>query len=121
MVSGTTERKRVQVIRELIHFELRLGPDTDRFRALFRQVRERMERAGVVPGAVWTNLTGDARYFIVERTFSSLAQYEQDDGAFHSDAELMSIWREMEGCLVSMRVDLWQQIYPGSHVADGGE
>jgi len=109
------------VIRELIHFELRLGPDTDRFRALFRQVWERMERAGVVPGAVWTNLTGDARYFIVERTFSSLAQYEQDDGAFHGDAELMSVWREMEGCLVSMRVDLWQQVYSGSHAADGGE
>jgi len=54
------------MIREVIQFGLRLGPETDRFRGLFRQVRERMERAGVVPGAVWTNLVGDARYFIVE-------------------------------------------------------
>jgi len=111
----------VPVIREVIQFELRLGPETDRFRGLFRQARERMERAGVLPGAVWTNLAGDARYFSMERTFASLAQYEQDDSAFHADEELMNIWREMEGCLVSMHVNLWQQIYPGSHVAKGGE
>ena len=88
---------------------------------LFRQVRARMEQAGVVPGAVWTNLAGGARYCIVERTFASLAQYEQDDSAFHGDEELMNIWREMERCLVSMRVDLLKQLAPGSHVAEGGE
>jgi hypothetical protein len=105
------------MIRELIHFELQLGPATDRFRTLFGQVRERMQQAGVEPGIVWTNLTGNARYIIVERNFDSLAQYEQDDAAFHGDGELMQTWRAMEECLLSMRVDLWQQTQPRSQTA----
>jgi hypothetical protein len=102
------------MIREVIFFELKLGQATDRFRELFRTVREIMERAGVEPGTVWTNLSGNARYVIVEREFASLAQYEQDDAAFHGDEKLMSTWRQMEECLVSMRVELWKQARPRS-------
>ncbi|MDQ6694812.1 MAG: hypothetical protein M3014_10415 [Chloroflexota bacterium] len=100
------------MIREVIFFELKLGPETDRFRELFRKVLSIMEAAGVEPGSVWTNVNGTGRYFIVEREFASLAQYEQDDAAFHGDKELMTTWRQMEECLISMRVDLWKQLRP---------
>ncbi|HEX6506666.1 MAG TPA: hypothetical protein VF221_03450 [Chloroflexota bacterium] len=97
-------------VREQIQFKLKLGPDTDRFRDLFRQVRSQMQAAGVEPGTVWTNLAGDARFVIYEREFGSLAEYEQDDASFHGDEQLMTIWRQMEECLVSMRVELLRRL-----------
>jgi len=96
------------VIRELVHFKLQLGPETDRFREAQRAVISAMERIGVQPGTAWFPLTGDDRWVVMEREFDSLAVYEKDDAAFHGDKEFMRLWREMEGHAETMRVELWQ-------------
>lgn len=96
------------MIREVIIFKLPLGPDTDRFKELFREVRTSMRAIGVEPGQTWGPLTGEARIIIVERQFPSLAAYEADDQAFHADASFMALWRSMEALAVSMTVELWE-------------
>jgi hypothetical protein len=96
------------MIRELILFELRLGSETDRFKARLRDVQASMRRLGVEPGRNWWNVTGQARWLVVEREFPSMAAYEKDDQAFHGDDEFMTQWRAMEECAASMRVELWQ-------------
>lgn len=95
------------MIREVTRFRLRLGPPTDEFLALYREVRDAMIAVGVKPGVVWTTLTGE-RAFIIEREFDSLAEYEIDDGAFHAGEEFMALWRRMEATAESMDVELWQ-------------
>ena len=48
------------MIRELIVFELRLGSETDRFKARLRDVQASMRRLGVEPGRNWWNVTGQS-------------------------------------------------------------
>ncbi len=98
----------VEMIREIIIFKVPLGRDTYRFKALFREVRQRMREIGVEPGRTWGSLTGEGRDIIVEREFASLAAYEADDEAFHADADFMALWRSMEELAISMTVHLWQ-------------
>jgi hypothetical protein len=97
------------MMRELIFFELRLGPDSDRFSTLFKQVKEAMTDVGVVVGRSWGNATGVGRIVVLEREFDSMAAYEADDERFHDARAFMALWREMETCLVSMRVEIWQE------------
>lgn len=97
------------MMRELIFFELRLGPDSDRFSALFKQVKAAMAAIGVVVGRSWGNAAGTGRIVVLEREFESMAAYEADDERFHEAREFMALWREMETCLVSMRVEIWQE------------
>jgi hypothetical protein len=108
LTSGTFHHQGGHVVREIIIFKLRLGPDTDRFKELFLDVRSRMREIGVEPGRTWGSLTGEARDVIVEREFPSLAAYEVDDEAFHADASFVGQWRAMEELAVSMTVELWQ-------------
>jgi hypothetical protein len=96
------------MVRELIFFTLRLGPDTDAFVDRFEQVQRRMAEMRVVVGRTWYPATGEGRQLVVEREFTSLAAYEQDDERFHGGAEFMSLWREMEALAVQMRVEIWQ-------------
>jgi hypothetical protein len=95
------------VIREVIRFRLPLGPKTDEFTVLLREVHAAMTDLGVEPGDVWTTLSG-ARVVIVERSFESLAAYEADDAKFHGGKDFMALWRRMEECALSMDVELWQ-------------
>jgi hypothetical protein len=55
------------MIRELIFFRLRLGSETDRFKARLHDVQASMRRLGVEPGRNWWNLTGEGRWLVVER------------------------------------------------------
>ncbi len=95
------------MIRELIYFDLRLGPDSDRFRALFEEVRRDMADLGVVVGRSWSPMTGRLRTRIMEREFESLAAYEADDERFHSSPEFMAKWRELESLVREIRVEVW--------------
>jgi hypothetical protein len=95
------------VIREITRFRLPLGPGTDEFIGLLREVHAAMRELGVEPGDVWTTLAGE-REVIIERSFESLAAYEADDAQFHGGADFMVLWRRMEACALSMDVQLWQ-------------
>jgi hypothetical protein len=95
------------VIKEVVLFRLPLGPRTDEFAVLHRQVRAAMEAQGVNPGVAWTTIAG-TRVFMIEREFESLAAYEADDAAFHGGEEFMALWRKMEACAESMESQLWQ-------------
>jgi hypothetical protein len=94
------------VIKEIVLFHLPLGPRTDEFTALYRQVREAMDANGVNPGVAWTTTAG-TRIFMIEREFDSLAAYEADDAAFHGGEVFMALWRRMEACAKSMESQLW--------------
>ena len=100
------------MIKEQVFFKLRLGPDSDRFAVLVREVQRMMAELGVVPGRRWSNVTGEGRWTVLEREFASLAAYEEDDRTFHAGAEFMRVWREMESLAEQMRVELWE-LRPG--------
>ena len=55
---GQEMRDQSAMIRELVYFDLRLGPDSDRFKALFAEVRAGMAELGVVMGRTWMPMTG---------------------------------------------------------------
>lgn len=95
------------MIRELVYFEVGVGPETERFKAAYRVVREGMAALGVVMGRTWWPGTGVMRTAIMEREFESLAAYEADDERFHSSREFMASWRELEATVREMRVELW--------------
>jgi hypothetical protein len=95
------------VIKEVVLFRLPLGPRTDEFVALYRQVRATMEANGVNPGVAWTTTAG-TRSFMIEREFDSLAAFEADDAVFHGGETFMALWRRMEACAESMESQLWQ-------------
>ena len=75
------------MIKEVIRFRLPLGPATDEFTRLLREVMEAMGALGVEPGISWIPLT-DSWEVVLEREFDSLAQYEADDSAFHRGEEI---------------------------------
>jgi hypothetical protein len=102
------------MIRETIYFKLRLGPDTNRFFAVLKDVQRMMAELGVEPGRRWNNVTGDGRWVMIEREFDSLAAYELDDHNFHAGEDFMSKWREMESLAEQLRVELWQSPSPPS-------
>jgi len=104
------------MVKEMIVFRLPLGPKTDEFVALYRQVAEEMEKLGLSVGVAWTATAG-VRMVMVEREFDSLAAYEADDAAFHGGAEFMALWRRMEGCAESMETTLWQTRRTSDEVA----
>jgi hypothetical protein len=95
------------MVKEVIYFRLPLGPGTDEFLSLYREVRAEMERLGVEPGVAWTTVSG-ARMVVVEREFESLAAYEADDASFHGGEDFMALWRRMEACAESMETEIWQ-------------
>ncbi len=95
------------VIKEIVRFELPLGSRTDEFVKLHREVTEAMLGLGLDPGVRWTTVSG-RREVIMEREFSSLADYEAKEAAFHAGADFMSLWRRMEACADSMEVELLQ-------------
>ncbi len=95
------------MVRELIYFDKRLGPDSDRFNALFKEVKAKMGELGVVVGRTWSPMTGQLRTLIMEREFESLAAYEADDALFHSSPEFMAKWRELESLVRGIRVEVW--------------
>lgn len=97
------------MVREKIYFKLKLGPDTNRFLALLKEVQLMMGQLGVAPGRRWSNMTGDGRWVMIEREFPSLSAYEEDDRNFHAGEEFMAKWREMESLAEVMRVELWQE------------
>jgi hypothetical protein len=97
------------MVREIIIFEVPLGPESDVFRDAFRRVEAAMVQIGVEPGKVWFPMTGDGRRWIIEREFASLGEYEADDERFHEARDFMQLWREMESHASSMRVELWQR------------
>ncbi len=95
------------MVRELIYFDLHLGPESDRFRDLFNEVREGMRELGVVVGRRWVPMTGPLRTVIMEREFESMAAYEADDERFHSSKAFMAKWRELEAASKAIRVEVW--------------
>lgn len=96
------------MVRELIFMDLRLGPDTDRWKEAFAEVQDAMRRIGVEPGRMWHPMTGSGRTVVIEREFESLAAYEADDERFHDATDFMALWRTMEALLDRMRVEVWQ-------------
>jgi hypothetical protein len=104
------------MVKETIVFRLPLGPRTDEFLTLYREVREEMEKLGVSAGVSWS-ITAGTRMFMIEREFDSLAAYEADDAAFHGGEEFMALWRRMEGCADSMETTLWQTRRTADEVA----
>jgi len=95
------------VIKEIVRFKLPLGSGTDDFVKLHREVTDAMLGLGLDPGVRWTTISG-RREVIMEREFSSLADYEAKEAAFHAGADFMSLWRRMEACADSMEVELLQ-------------
>jgi hypothetical protein len=104
------------MVKETIIFWLPLGARTDEFLALYRQVRDEMEKLGLSAGVSWTATAG-TRKLMVEREFDSLAAYEADDAAFHGQEKFTALWRRMESCAESMETTLWQTPRTSDEVA----
>ena len=104
------------MVKEVVRFRLPLGPRTDEFLAVFREVVAAMGELGVNPGVRWSALTG-GREVMVEREFESLAQYEADDSAFHAGKDFMALWRRLEVLADSMEVEIWRNSATSVEVA----
>ncbi len=57
------------MIKEVIRFRLRLGPQTDEFLARYREVATAMKALAVEPGIAWTAVAGQRQLIVRTRAF----------------------------------------------------
>ena len=96
------------MFRHQLHVQVRTGEFREFFR-LFQRLDTLVRTRKLSPAQLWTPSFGPVNAAVFVTDFESYEAYSQNDEAFHEDAEVMDLWREMMALLDGIPWDeLWE-------------